>query len=155
MSAGRSIPLRRWLSTLTLLGLVCGRDATAPAAPHDTTVVVAWFFAPLAPRQTAAAYAVTDDSILSGVSYDPSTLFQRATRWVPGQPPQDMGGPGDPANGPSTNAGANRNGFVAGFEYNPGNRVVAREGLFAPTRLLEGFAGTARCNQCGLRNLSM
>lgn len=96
--------------------MACGRDATAPAAPHDTTVVAVEFFAPLAPRQTAAAYAVTDDSILWGVSYDPSTLFQRATRWVPGQPPQDIGGPGDPATGPSTNArGANRNGVVVGF----------------------------------------
>lgn len=107
-----------WLCVAPALALSCGGDASAPApvSPHDTTIVTVEFFAPLAPRQTAVAYVVHDDSTLWGVSYDPSSLYQRATRWAPGQAPEDIGGPGDPANGPSTYArGVNSAGIVAGY----------------------------------------
>src|SRR5690242_6503928 len=105
-----------WLGALPILAISCGGDASAPAAvpPHDTTVVGIEFFAPLAPRQAAVAYVVHDDSTLWGVSYDPSNLYQRATRWTPGQAPEDIGGPGNPADGPSTYArGVNGTGSVA------------------------------------------
>lgn len=74
------------------------------------------FFPPLDPRQTAAAYVVHDDSTLWGVSYNPQSLYQRATRWAPGRPPEDLGGPGNPAGGPSTYArGVNSAGVVVGY----------------------------------------
>lgn len=105
-----------WLCAPPILAISCGRDAAAPVAPHDTTIVSIEFFPPLAPRQTAVAYVVHDDSTLWGVSYDPSELYQRATLWAPGQPPEDIGGPGDPTAGPSTYArGVNGAGIVAGY----------------------------------------
>src|SRR5436309_1960847 len=101
---------------LAFLAMSCGGETSALAAPHDTTIVTVEFFAPLAPRQTAVAYAVGDDTTLWGVSYDPSDLYQRATRWKPGHPPEDIGGPGDPAAGPSTyGRGANSAGVIAGY----------------------------------------
>src|SRR5712692_6205172 len=111
-------PLARtpWLCALLVLAMCCSGDASAPAAPRDTTVASIEFFPPLGPRQTAAAYVVHDDSTLWGVSYNPDNLYQRATRWAPGQPPTDIGGPGDPTGGPSTYArGVNGTGVVVGY----------------------------------------
>jgi len=105
-----------WRGAWLLSAVSCSGNAFAPFAQRDSTIVTVEFFEPLAPRETAAAYAIGDNSVMWGVSYDPSTLYQRATRWRPGQPPEDIGGPGDPANGPSTNArGANGSGVVVGF----------------------------------------
>jgi len=90
--------------------------------PLNPLIVTVEFFDPALPRDEGAAYALSDDTILVGYSYS-STASSRATRWVPGQQPADIGGPGTPDSGAGTVAyAANRSGFVVGYAtdgYNP------------------------------------
>lgn len=125
--------------------LLCG--CSVALACHEPTellplspfIVSVEFFDPAPPRDVSVAYAVSDDTILVGYS-NSFTASSRATRWVPGQQPADVGGPGTPDSGAGTVAyAANASGIVVGYATDGYNPVPVRWNASGAVDTLQGL----------------